>query len=139
MIKNLLLKKFIPLFIYSFAYVYYMIFNWKVFVVSLNVNLGFGVVSVPPSIIFFLLGFVLIGILSWMNYISSLRKIIYELQHGVEAGKTKDRMLRGKLKEHLENEKNLELLEKRLGIPEIRKQFEEIRKELDELKRKDQD
>jgi len=71
MIKNLLLKKFIPLFIYSFAYVYYMIFNWKVFVVSLNVNLGFGVVSVPPSIIFFLLG---------MNiYIEEMRE---HLRHG---------------------------------------------------------
>ncbi|MDF1575845.1 MAG: hypothetical protein P1P86_11715 [Bacteroidales bacterium] len=135
MLKNLLLKKLIPLIIYSVVYLYYMIFNWKVFTLSLNVNLGFGVVRMPPSIILFLLGFILIGVLSWITYITSLRKIILELEHGVEMGKTKDRMLRGKLKEHLENEINLDLLREKLGIPEIQKEHKEFRKQLDDLTR----
>ena len=135
--KNLLLKKLIPLIVYSSLYLYFMIFNWKIFTISLNVNLGFAILKMPPFILFFLLGFILIGILSWISYIISLRKIIYELERGVEVGKIKDRMLRGKLKDHLENEKNLELLKEKLGIPEINRKHDELRRQLDNLIQKD--
>lgn len=138
MIKNLLLKKLIPLIIYSVVYVYFMIFNWKVFTISLNVNLGFGVVKMTPFIYLFLLGFILIGVLSWISYIINLRKIIYELEHGVKEGNIKDRMLRPKLKEYLGDEKNLQILDERLGLPEIRRKHEELRKQMDDLMRKEQ-
>jgi hypothetical protein len=130
--KNLLLKKLIPLIIYSLVYLYFMVFNWKVFTLTLQVNLGFGVLQMPPFIVLFLLGVLLIGILSWISYMTSLRKIILELEHGVEVGRIKDRMLRGKLKEHLDNEQNLEILRNRLGIPQIQSQLEDMRKHLDE-------
>jgi len=136
--KNLLLKKLIPLIIYSLVYLYFMVFNWKVFTLSLQVNLGFGSFTMPPFIVLFLLGFILIGILSWISYMTSLRKLILELEHGVEVGKIKDRMLRGKLKEHLENEQNLEILRNRLGIPQMQSQLEEMSKQMENLHMKDQ-
>lgn len=135
-VKNLLLKKLIPLIIYSVVYIYFMVFNWKVFTISLNVNLGFGVVKMPPFLILFLLGFILIGVLSWISYVASLRKIIYELEHGVEVGKMKDRLVHGKLKEHLEDEKTLGILKERLGITVLQKRQEELGRQVDELTRK---
>jgi len=137
-VKNLLLRKLIPLFIYSVVYIYFMVFNWKIFTISLNVNLGFGVVKMPPFLILFLLGFILIGVLSWISYVASLHKIIYELEHGVEVGKIKDKMVHGKLKEQLEDAKTLGMLNEQLGIADLRKRQDEMRRELDELIRKGQ-
>jgi hypothetical protein len=111
-----------------------MIFNWKVFTVSLNVNLGFGSVQLPPFIILFLLGFVVIGILSWSNYVQNLQKIIYELEHGVELGKIRDKMVRNRLQEQLTDEKNLEVLKKKLGITDLQQQQETMVKMISELR-----
>lgn len=133
--KNLLLKKSILLIIYILVSAYFAIFNWKIFTVDLNVNLGFGVVTFPPFIVLFLVGFVIIAIQAWMNYTTSLRKMIYELEHGVELGKMKDKIAGSRVREMLLDDKNLELLMTRMGIQEIRKNQEEIAKILSDLKK----
>lgn len=122
------------LIIYTVINIYFMIFNWKVFTISLDVNLGFGSAQLPPFIILFLLGFVLIGILSWSNYVQNLQKIIYELEHGVELGKMRDKMVRNKLQEQLTDEKNLEILKKKLGITDLQQQQETLVNMIGELR-----
>jgi hypothetical protein len=129
-----LFKNSILLIIYILVSVYFAIFNWQIFTVNLNVDLGFGVVTFPPFIVLFLLGFVIIGILSWMNYNSGLRRMIYELESGLEMGKMKERLTGGRVRELLTDDKNLELLKSRLGITEIRKKQEEITEILSDLK-----
>jgi hypothetical protein len=110
-----------------------MIFNWKIFTIILNVDLGFGVVKLPPFIILFLLGFFLIGILSWISYVSSLQKTIYELEQGVELGKMKDKLIQNKVREQLLNPSQIDELKKKMGIAELGKQQEELVKVVSEL------
>ena len=100
----------------------------------MNINLGPGSVQLPPFIILFLLGFILIGILSWSNYVQNLRKIIYELEHGVELGKMREKMVRNKLQEQLMDEKNIEALRDKLGISDILHRHESLEKMIGELK-----
>ncbi len=112
-----------------------MAFNWQVFTITLKINLGFGVVTFPPFIAFFLLGFVFLGILTWANYISNLQKIIYELEHGVKIGKMSDKRFRMKVQEQLLEEKNMEVLKTRLGIVELKDKQEELIKLMSEFKK----
>jgi hypothetical protein len=135
-VRKLLFRKFLLLIVYTLVYVYFMGFNWKIFTVSLNVDLGFGVVTFPPFIILFLLGFFIIGALSWVNYMTSLRKIIYELEQGAEVGQVRNQLFRTKVQEQLFDEKNINQLMKRMGIPEIQKKQEDLFLVLSDLNKK---
>jgi hypothetical protein len=135
-VRKLLFRKFILLIVYTLVYIYFMGFNWKLFTVSLNVNLGFGAVTFPPFIILFLLGFFIIGALSWVNYMTSLRKIIYELEQGAEVGQVRNQLFRTKVQEQLFDEKNINQLMKKMGIPELRKKQEELFLVLSDLNKK---
>lgn len=125
-LKKLLLKKSLLLILYLLIYAYFILFNWQVFTTTLNINLGFGVVTIPPFILLFLLGFIIIGILSWISYISSLQRTIYELEQGVELGKMKDKLIRSKIREYFSEGQNVELLRAQLGIQELIKRQEEL-------------
>jgi len=131
--KKLLFKKFSLLILFTLVNLYFMVFNWQIFTISLNINLGFGVAKLPPFIILFLLGFFIIGILSWISYITNLQRTIYELEQGVELGKMKDKMVRNKIRDHLMDEKNIDLLQNKLGISELRKKQDELNKMLSKL------
>jgi len=132
--KNLILRKFLSLILYTLVYLYFTIFNWEIFTVSLNINLGFAVASIPPFIILFLLGFIIIGILSWVSYVSHLQKIIYELEHGIETGEKKDIRIKEKIKSQLLTEENINLLKDKTGIREIASRQEKLIAMIDELK-----
>ena len=132
--KNLILRKFVLLILYTLVYLYFALFNWEIFTISLNINLGFAVVSVPPFIILFLLGFIIIGILSWVSYVSHLQKIIYELEHGIETGGKKDIRIKEKVKAQLLTEENINLLKDKTGIREIASRQEKLIDMMDELK-----
>ncbi|MEA3477450.1 MAG: hypothetical protein U9R60_04670 [Bacteroidota bacterium] len=134
--RKLLFKKFLLLIVYTLVYIYFLGFNWKVFTVSLNVNLGFGVVTFPPFIVLFLLGFFIIGALSWVNYMTSLRKIIYELEQGVEVGQVRNQLFRKKMQEQLFDEENINQLIKKMGILDLQKKQEELSLILSELNKK---
>jgi hypothetical protein len=132
--KRLLIRKSILLILYTLINVYFMGFNWKVFTVTLNINLGFGVVSFPPFIVLFLLGFIIIGILTWSNYITSLKKIIYELEQGAEIGQMKEKAFSKKVRKQLMDEQVLDLMKHKLGIEGIQSKQEELIRSISELK-----
>ena len=134
--RKLLFRKFLLFILYTLVHIYFMGFNWKIFTLSLDVNLGFGVVNFPPFIVLFILGFFIIGALSWVNYITSLRKIIYELEQGAEMGQSRNQIFRTKLQEQLFDEKNIEQLKKKVGILEIGKKQEELFTMLSDPKKK---
>lgn len=79
--KFLLLRKFIWLILFTLIHLWFMIFNWKLFLTILNVNLGIGVVRLPPFVILFLTGFVILGIQSWTGYVNKLHRIIHDLEN----------------------------------------------------------
>jgi hypothetical protein len=132
--KNLILRKFLLLIVYTLVYLYFTLFNWETFTVSLNINLGFAVISIPPFIILFLVGFIIIGILSWVSYVSHLQKIIYELEHGIDKGGKKDIRIKEKIKAQLLTEENINLLKDKTGIREIASRQEKLIAMMDELK-----
>jgi len=132
--KKLILRKFLLLILYTLIYLYFTLFNWEIFTVSLKINLGFAVVSIPPFIILFLFGFIFIGILSWVSYVSHLQKLIYELEHGIETREKKDIRIKEKVKAQLLTEENIKLLKDKTGIREIASRQEKLIAMMDELK-----
>ena len=134
--KRILLKSTLLLILFILANLYFAVFNWKIFTVKLNINLGFGTAEFPPFIVLFLIGFVLLGIMSWANYNIRLRKMIYDLEHGVEMGKMKDRLDGNRIRKLILEDDNLTVLREKLGIREIQKKQEEIAKILADLKGK---
>jgi hypothetical protein len=78
--KFLLLRKFIWLILFTLVHLWFMLFNWQLFITMLNVNLGLGVVRLPPFVILFLTGFVILTIQSWTGYVNKLHRIIHELE-----------------------------------------------------------
>ena len=134
--KKVLFKSSILLLLFTLASIYFAIFNWQIFIVRLNINLGFGVVEFPPFVLLILISFIIIAILSWSNYMIRLKKMIYELEYGVEMGKMRDKLTHKRVKELLTEEKNLDLLKEKMGIEEIRKKQEELKKLVQEMKEK---
>jgi hypothetical protein len=78
--KFLLFRKFIWVILFSLVHLWFMVFNWQLFITMLNVNLGVGVVRLPPFVVLFLTGFVILVIQSWTGYVSKLHRIIHELE-----------------------------------------------------------
>jgi len=123
--KKLLLKKSWALILYTLIFLYFMVFNWQVFTLKLNINLGFAQAQLPPFIILFILGLGLLIILTWINYIANLQKIIFELKQGKNEKMT-DKLVIKKVKEQLKDQENVESLKSRLGISEIRTKQDEL-------------
>lgn len=132
--KRLMLKKSILLIFYALIHLYFMVFNWDLFTLNQQINLGFGTVSLPPFIILFLLGFIFIVVLTWINYILSLKKIIYELENGLEQSRMKDKLVMRKVKELVMKEENLDLLKDKMGIAELKSKQEELIQMMADLK-----
>ena len=134
--KKVLFRSIFLLILYTLASLYVAVFNWQIFIVKLNINLGFGVIEFPPFFLFFLLGFIIIGILSWTNYVIRLRKMIYDLEHGMEYGKLKDKLTSSRIKKHIFEEDNLNFLKERIGIVDIQKKQDELAKLVADLQQK---
>ena len=88
--KFLFIRKFLWLILFTLVHLWFMGFNWKLFITMLNVNLGVGgVVRLPPFVVLFLIGFVILAIQSWTGYVNKLHRIIHDLQEELK-GKKKD-------------------------------------------------
>ncbi len=124
--KKIILKSSIILLLYTLVNLYFALFNWKIFSVQLNVNMGFAVLKFPPILMLFLAGFILIAILSWINYNLRLRKLIRGLEQGAEIGKLKDKILDKQFRELLFDDKTLTVLSEKLGLNEIRNKIKDI-------------
>jgi len=137
-VRKIWLKNAIIPVLYLLVYIYFAIFNWQVFTVNLNIDLGFGVIGFPPFIVLFVIGFLLVGILAWINYVNSLRRLIYELEQGIEFGKMKEKMVSNRVQEMLFDDKNIEQLKGKMGVSELRRRQEEILLVLNDLKTQNQ-
>ena len=82
--KLLIIKKFSWLFLFTLAHLWFMVFNWQLFIIMLDINLGFGVVRIPPFVVFFLIGFIILTIQSWTGYVNNLHRYIRDLEEELE-------------------------------------------------------
>ena len=134
--RKLILKSSLILILYTLVNLYFAVFNWKIFSVRLNVDFGFTIWEIPPFVILFLTGFLLIAILSWVNYNIRLRKMILDLEQGLEIGKLKDKFIDKQFRNLLFDENNLTVLSEKLGIREIKDNTEVLSKQFIELSQK---
>jgi hypothetical protein len=134
--RKLILKSSIILLLYTLANFYFAVFNWRIFIVKINVDLGFTVLEIPPFVVLFLTGFILIAILSWVNYNIRLRKMILDLEQGVELGKLKDKLIDKQFRNLLYEENTLTFLTDKLGIRELKSRTEELSRQISQLSQK---
>ena len=134
--RKLILKSSLILILYTLVNLYFAVFNWKIFSVRLNVDFGFTIWEIPPFVILFLTGFLLIAILSWVNYNIRLRKMILDLEQGLEIGKLKDKFIDKQFRNLLFDENNLTVLSEKLGIRDIKDNTEVLSKQVSELSQK---
>lgn len=120
------MRSSIVLALYTLVNLYFAVFNWRVFTARLNIDLGFAVLEIPPFVTLFLAGFVLIGILSWINYNIRLRKMILDLEQGVEIGKLKNRLVDRQFRDLLYDGKTLTVLKDRLGIQDLQSNLQDL-------------
>lgn len=58
----------ILIFIWIAVWLYYALFNWDVFVVKLNTNLGFNTVPTLPFVLFFFIGLLILVVMKYIIY-----------------------------------------------------------------------
>jgi type III secretory pathway component EscV len=62
--------------IWLLTWLWFLIFNWDIFVVKLNINLGIGVVKMFPFVVFMILGMlIMLAIRYILQYSRMLRRI----------------------------------------------------------------
>lgn len=95
------MKKYSILFlvIYFVISIYFAIFNWEVFIIAINVNLGFALLNIPPFIIIFLIGLILLGGISMIGYVT-------EVKHEIEILKKNSQILLMRKNEEINSLKN---------------------------------
>jgi hypothetical protein len=77
-IKNFKVRYLINILLalWIFIWSYFILFNWDIFIVKLNINLGFGIISSRPFVIFFVLGMLIILVIRYLlQYSRMLRRI----------------------------------------------------------------
>ena len=86
------MKKYVWLYpaIYLVLSLYFAIFNWDVFIITINTNLGFAVIKTPPFLLLFLIGLFIIALQSNFTYISETKHEVENLQRAIELHKLKN-------------------------------------------------
>lgn len=85
------MKKYVWLYpvIYLLIFLYFAVFNWDVFIITINTNLGFGIAQTPPFLLLFLIGLFIIAIQSNFTYIRETRNEVRNLHRSIELEKLK--------------------------------------------------
>jgi hypothetical protein len=63
----------ILIFIWIAIWLYYALFNWDVFVVRLNTNLGFNTVPMLPFVLFFFIGLLVLVVMKYIIYYEQVK------------------------------------------------------------------
>lgn len=71
----------VALIVWIAIWLYYSLFNWDVFVVKLNTNLGFNTISLYPFIFFFFFGLIILVIIKYVFHYEQLQVKASEKEH----------------------------------------------------------
>jgi len=122
--------------IWTFLWFYFLVFNWDVFVVKLNTNLGFTVVKGLPFVFFFVVGLLFLFIIRYSQHLSEIKNrgieadyknTILLLEKDIEVLKLKETLFKMQSEEMSQNSGALQSLQKRLD--EISNKMDEEREE----------
>ncbi len=122
----------ILLIIWIVAWGYFMLFNWDIFVVKLNINLGLGIINNRPFVLFFVLGMLIILSIRYMlQYSRMLRRIEVKEKNTKIAMQEKDIEIL-KLKEMLYKEQSTEFNKTAKDISSLHEKIEGVAKKFEE-------
>lgn len=71
----------IVIIIWIAIWIYYALFNWDVFVVKLNTNLGFNTISLYPLVLFFFIGLILCITVKYAIYYEQLQVLASDKEY----------------------------------------------------------
>ncbi|MDT8401760.1 MAG: hypothetical protein RQ743_08700 [Bacteroidales bacterium] len=109
--------------IWVLIWLYYLIFNWDIFIIKLDTNLGFAVVGGYPFIFFFLVGLLFLVLLRYFDTTFALRRLgnykdlknqIALLEKDIEVLKLKETVYKMQSEELSRNDDNLKALHHKL-------------------------
>lgn len=104
-------------------WLYYLIFNWEVFSIKLNTNLGFAVIGSYPFLLFSILGIILLILIKYFEQTMALRELrkkidlensIALLEKDIENFKLKETLLKMQAEEINSNSSNLKTMYNKL-------------------------
>ena len=112
------------LIIWIVIWAYFAAFNWEVFAVALNTNLGFTVITGYPFLFYFIVGIILFIVLRYIAQYLSERQKTYErhLEHkiamqgkDIEILQLKEVLFNMQTKEHNQNVESMNTLNEKLN------------------------
>ncbi|MEE4214269.1 MAG: hypothetical protein V2I34_04335 [Bacteroidales bacterium] len=104
-------------------WLYYGIFNWDIFIIKLDANLGFAVIGSYPFVFFFLLGLIFLIVLRYFDTIISMRRLgqykdlknnIALLEKDIEVLKLRETVYKMQSEEMSRNDASLQALHQKL-------------------------
>ncbi len=102
---------------------YYGIFNWDIFIIKLDANLGFAVIGSYPFVFFLLLGLIFLIVLRYFDTIISMRRLgqfkdlknnIALLEKDIEVLKLRETVYKMQSEEMSRNDASLQALHQKL-------------------------
>jgi len=109
--------------IWVVKWLYYCIFNWDIFIIKLETNLGFATIGSYPLVFFFLLGLIILGLVRYFDTIISMRKLgeykdlekdIALLEKDIEVHKLRETVYKMQSEEMSRNDASLQALHQKL-------------------------
>ena len=104
-------------------WIYYCIFNWDIFIIKLETNLGFAVIGAYPFVFFFLLGFIFLALIRYFDTIIYMRRLgqhkdlkntIALLEKDIEVLKLRETVYKMQSEEMSRNDASLQALHQKL-------------------------
>ena len=129
----------ISIIVWVLLWLYFLLFNWKVFSINLDTNLGFTVVGGYPFIFFFLIGLLFLILIKYFDHLIEMKRL--NMEKGMEnkiALLEKDIELL-KLKESFVNKLSEEVTTKASNMNALYNKLYELTEKLMEIKIKEND
>jgi len=122
----------IPLAALFLVMVFFAIFNWDVFIVSLNVSVGLGLITVPLVATVFLVGLFFLGLQTGLTYFVDFRRNRERAEKDNEIGALKEEKDReiSALKAAFYEEEAGQIKQNAMRIAELESEMESIRASL---------
>ncbi|MFO7754795.1 MAG: hypothetical protein R6V34_02310 [Bacteroidales bacterium] len=104
-------------------WIYYLVFNWDVFIINLKTDIGFAVIGAYPFVFFFVLGLLLMGLIKYVEQTMAMRNLgrnkdmenrIALLEKDIELLRLKETLYKMQSEELNRNNANLNALHQRL-------------------------
>lgn len=129
----------ILIFIWIAVWLYYALFNWDVFVVKLNTNLGFNTIPILPFVLFFFIGLLILVVMKYIIYYEQVQVDARDKEYKDKISLLKKDIEILKLKEVLFKMQSEGMTKSTATVNALQAKLDELSKKRDENKEDDQE